>query len=113
MDWRFYAWSALLMLVAGDHDVEFVYFEGPFASALGPLARGPGQSQFALVGDSGLDVSGAIPAIEGSFSLREVIARMLRRSRAWQTRGARSRARGQMTVCSLAASRHSISMSEE
>ncbi|MFO0897495.1 MAG: PA14 domain-containing protein [Pirellulales bacterium] len=61
-----------VQLGPGDHDVEVVYFNGPSAAAFGLQAKGPGDKQFALVGDPGRDLVGTIPAVAGGFALTQV-----------------------------------------
>ena len=61
-----------VQLEPGDHNVEVVYFNGPSASAFSLQAKGPGDQQFALVGDPGQNVEGTIPSVAGGFTVTQV-----------------------------------------
>ncbi len=66
-----------IQLEPGDHDVEVVYHEYNGLAALEVSAKGPGDQQFALVGDPGVALQAATPFVRGGFQVREVVRPVL------------------------------------
>jgi hypothetical protein len=59
-------------LAPGDHRVEFVYFEGGGFAELELSAKGPGDAQFARVGDPGFSFSGVTPRVSQPFTVAQI-----------------------------------------
>lgn len=66
-----------IQLETGDHDIELVYHEFNGLAALEVSAKGPGDSQFALVGDPGAALQAATPLVRGGFQVQEVVRPVL------------------------------------
>ncbi len=62
-----------IQLEPGDHDIELVYHEYNGLAALEVSAKGPGDQQFALVGDPGVALQAATPFVRGGFQVQEVV----------------------------------------
>ncbi|MFO0895827.1 MAG: PA14 domain-containing protein [Pirellulales bacterium] len=62
-----------IQLEPGDHDIEMVYHEYNGLAALEVSAKGPGDQQFALVGDPGVALQAATPFVRGGFQVQEVV----------------------------------------